>query len=244
MPKSIINMKKLAYLFLFTIIIATGSCNSACIKGSGNSKIEDRSISDFSKIEFGGSIKLTIYQDGNTSMNITADDNILKEIKTNVDGNMLKIEMKGNYCNLQPIEIVIHTKKLEGIDGSGSAEIISATPINSDNFDLKLSGNSKVNLNLVTGRLKTETSGSAEINLKGQAREHILDMRGSTQLSAFDLIVSDYNIESSGSSDCKINVLNTLNVKSSGASKIQYKGNPKTVNNDKSGSSDLVHVTN
>jgi hypothetical protein len=234
-------MKKLKYL-LFIAIIAISACNSDCIKGSGNSKSEDRSISDFSKIEFGGNIKLTIYQDGNTSMNITADDNILKEIETNVNGDVLKIRMKGNYCNLGPIEIVLHTKKLDGIDASGSAEIISANPINSDNFDLKLSGNSKVDLDLVTGRLKTETSGSAEINLKGQAREHILDMSGSTQLSAFDLVVGDYKIESSGSSDCKINVLNTLNVKSSGASNIQYKGNPKTVNNDKSGSSDLVHV--
>lgn len=235
-------MKKIKYLLILSVIIALNACNSECIKGSGNSKTEDRSISDFSKIEFGGNIKLTVYQDGNTSMNITADDNILKEIKTNMAGNVLKIEMNGNYCNLGPIEIVLHTKRLNGIDASGSAEIISATPINSDNFDLKLSGNSKVDLDLVTGRLKTKTSGSAEINLKGQAREHILDMSGSTQLSAFEMIVSDYKIESSGSTDCKINVLNSLNVKSSGASNIQYKGNPKTVNNDKSGTSDLVHV--
>ncbi len=235
-------MKKLKYLLFLTTIFAISACNSNCIKGSGTSKTEDRSISDFSKIEFGGNIKLTVYQDGNTSMNITADDNILKEIKTNVDGDVLKIEMKGSYCDLQPIEIVVHTKKLEGIDASGSAEIISATSINSDNFDLELSGNSKINLDLITGRLNTKTSGSAEINLKGQAREHNLDMSGSTQLFAFDLVVGDYNIESSGSSNCKINVLNTLNVKSSGASDIQYKGNPKSVNNDKSGSSDLVHI--
>jgi hypothetical protein len=235
-------MKKIKYLLFLTTIIAISACNSKCIKGSGTSKTEDRSISDFNKIEFGGNIKLTVYQDGNTSMNITADDNILKEIKTKVDNGTLKIDLDGNYCNLGSIAIVLHTKKLDGIDASGSAEIIAAKPINSDNFDLKLSGNSKVDLELTTGRLNTKTSGSADITLKGQAREHNLDMSGSTQLAAFDLVVGDYNIESSGSSDCEINVLNSLNVKSSGASNIKYKGNPKSVNNDKSGSSDLVHV--
>ncbi|MBK0383434.1 DUF2807 domain-containing protein [Pedobacter sp. SD-b] len=235
-------MKKLAYLFLFTVILAISACNSECIKGSGNQKTEERSIPEFSKIEFEGNIKLTLYQDDNTSMNITSDDNILKEIKTSVDGDVLKIKIKGNYCDLGPIEIVLHTKKINKIDASGSAEINSATAIKSDNFELDLSGNSNVNLELVTGRLDVQSSGSAAINLKGQARENNLEMSGSTQLEAFDLVVGDYNIKSSGSSDCKINVLNSLNVKSSGASNIQYKGNPKTVNNDKSGSSDLVHI--
>lgn len=235
-------MKKLKYLLFLLPIIILSACNSECIQGSGNQQSEDRNIADFSKIEFGGNIKLTIHQDETTSMNITADDNILKEIKTDVSGDVLKISMKGNFCNSGPIAIVLHTKKLNKIDASGSAEIISANTINSDNFELDLSGSSNVNLDLVTGRLSTQSSGSATISLKGQAREHNLDMSGSTQFNAFDLIVGDYNIETSGSSDCKINVLNTLNVKSGGASKIQYKGNPKEINNDKSGSSDLIHV--
>lgn len=62
------------------------------------------------------------------------------------------------------------------------------------------------------------------------------------KINAFDFVVGEYTIRSSGASHCKINVLKTLNVHSSGASEIKYKGSPSTVNNDKSGASSIEKV--
>ncbi len=227
---------------LIALIMFTTACNMDCIKGSGRQTTESRDVSEFTKVEFGGNIRLKIKEDSTFSMKITADDNIQKEIKTRVSNGVLEIEMDGNYCNAGLIEIELGAKKWEGIKASGATQIISENQIHPDNFKLDLSGASKVNLDLVTGKLSTNLSGSSTINIKGQARQHDVDLSGAAEIHAYDFIVSDYRIESSGASNCEINVLNSLLIKTSGASKIYYKGNPKQVKEDKNGASSLKHV--
>jgi hypothetical protein len=233
------QINKLAALLLLSLI-TLNACNIDCTEGSGRQVSEKRNIDNFENIDLRGVIKLEIIQDGTTSLEITADDNILPELKTSVSGNTLEIGLEGSYCNVGNISIVLHTKRLNGIDASGTSEIVSNTIINSDEFKLNLSGASKVTLKLNTGNLSTESSGSSSINLIGQARKHDIDMSGATKLSALDFVVNDYNIESSGSSNCQINVMSTLNANTSGASEIIYKGSPKDIVNKKSGSSTIV----
>lgn len=240
-------MMKRFTTFSFLIIVALLStaitaCNYACKSGSGKQVSENRSIGDFTKVELGGNFKLMIRQDSVTSMTVKADDNIIKDIKTRVSGDVLEIELDGNFCDIGDIIIELSSKQWEGIDASGSTQIISENQINTEDFELNLSGSSKVELNLVAGILKTNSSGNSIINLKGQARRHDANLSGSTELNAFDFTVSDYRIESSGSSNCAINVLSNLEVKTSGASKILYKGTPKNISNDKSGTSVLEQV--
>jgi formylmethanofuran dehydrogenase subunit C len=234
---------KLSLLFaILPAIMALNSCNVNCIKGSGRQVTEDRNIGNFTKVEFGGAMKLKIRQDSSSFMRITADDNIQREIKTRISGDVLKIEMDGNFCNSGEIIIELSSKQWKGIKASGSTQIMSENQINSNKFELDLSGASTVNLDLVTGIFRAESSGSSEINLKGQARQCDISLSGSSEINAFNFVVSNYNIESSGSSKCAINVLNSLKINSSGSSKVIYKGNPKDIVNDKSGSSTLKHV--
>jgi Putative auto-transporter adhesin, head GIN domain len=232
----------ICFLALIPCVSVLNSCNSNCIKGSGTPITEDRNVGTFSKVEFGGSIKLKIKQDSTNWMKITADDNIIKQIKTRVSGDVLKIEMDGNFCNSGEVVVELSSKVWSGIKASGATQIISENQINSDDFELDLSGSSQVDLNLVAAKFKMETSGSSEIKLKGQARQSDVNVSGASEINAFDFVVSDFNIETSGSSKCAINVLNSLNVNSSGSSEILYKGLPKNINNKKSGSSELKHV--
>lgn len=234
-------IKSLSAIVL-SLLFFTTACNMNCIKGSGRQTTESRNVSDFTKVEFGGNIRLKIKEDSTFSMKITADDNIQKEIKTRVRNGVLEIEMDGNFCNSGLIEIELGAKKWEGIKASGATQIISENQIHTDNFKLDLSGASKVNLDLVTGKLSTESSGSATILLRGQARQHDVDLSGASEIHAYDFVVSDYRIESSGASNCEINALTSLFVKTSGASKIYYKGNPKEISEDKTGASTLKHV--
>ncbi len=216
------------------------SCNSDCVTGSGNIKQETRKVDDFTKIEISGNYKIVLAQDSSLSLNISADDNLLEYIKTSVDGNTLHIKNK-DICN-GDVRIIIGVRNLEGVRVSGAVELSSAGKIKTGDIDLQFSGSTKTVLDLNAARVNTKGSGSTEINLSGQASAHDLDISGSGEVNAFDFIVGDYNIATSGSSDCKINVLRALNVQSSGSSSIQYRGNPTEVNNHKSGSSSLEKV--
>jgi hypothetical protein len=90
--------------------------------------------------------------------------------------------------------------------------------------------------------VRTQSSGASEIFLKGQASSHEVELSGSSSIDALDFVVGKYRIESSGASNSKINVLSDLRVKSSGASDVEYRGNPSNVSNDDSGASSVRKI--
>ena len=212
-----------------------------CIDGSGNQISDSRTVEPFTYVETSGSIKLVLKQ-GPQELRIVADDNIMKEIRTSVSGNTLKIDMDGNFCNTGPVTVYLSAKSYEGFDVSGAVEVESDGLLQVKDFEMELSGSSKVNLNLNAAEVSTKSSGASEIFLKGQASIHDVELSGSSSISALDFVVGKYRIESSGASNSKINVLSDLRVKSSGASDVEYRGNPSNVSNDNSGASSLRKI--
>src|SRR5690606_6636533 len=140
------------------------------------------------------------------------------------------------------VTVYAQAKTFTAVSGSGAVEIRSNGQINTTDFDLDLSGSSKVNLDLNAANVTTDASGSSEINLMGQASRHQIKLSGAGTVNAFDFVAAEYEIEASGSSKMFINVLNSLNVRTSGASDIQYRGNPKHISNSQSGAGNLKRV--
>lgn len=237
----------LSVLFILAMascnLLAIVGCNSGgCIQGSGNQVSEMRVVEPFSSVKVGGNIKLIVTEAPEQQLRITADDNILKEITTKVRKNQLIIEVDNNFCEQTPVIIYATSRQLEGVDVSGAVEVIGEGRINCSSFDLNLSGASQASLDISCGDMNTHTSGASKVVLKGQAGNHDIKMSGASELNAFDFVVGNYNISTSGASNLKINVLNELNVESSGSSEISYRGNPKHITNDKSGASSIKRV--
>src|SRR5579864_5246532 len=94
--------KHLAILVLitgiFTISILS-SCRFNCVHGSGNQISETRKMGDFSRISISGGFKVVLKQDSSMVLKITADDNILKYIKTEVEDGRLEVYSKRSLCN-------------------------------------------------------------------------------------------------------------------------------------------------
>ena len=224
------------------IALTLSSCDKRCMNGSGNKVTENRKVNEFTKIEVSGGYTIKLVQDSSFSLAISADDNLQKDIETDVSGDKLIIKNKNICSGSEDIMITIGVRDLEEIKASGAVDIIGEGKINARDMGIKLSGSTKVTLDINAARLTTNASGSSEINLKGQASEHDLKLSGSSNVNALDLVTGIYNISTSGSSDCSINVLQELNIHSSGSSAIKYRGNPTSVNNDKSGSSSIEKV--
>lgn len=228
-------------LLVIGSLVFTGCNRMDCITGSGKQISKTRDVEPFTYIETAGSFKLILKQ-GPQQLRIVADDNIMEEIRTRVKGNTLSIDTKSNFCNPGPITVYLSSQGYEGVDASGAMEIMSDGLLQLKDFELDLSGSTKVNLNINAANVKTTSSGASEIFFKGQASSHDLELRGSSTVNALDFVVGSYKIESSGASESKINVLNELHVESSGSSDVEYRGNPSTVKNDKSGASDLRKI--
>jgi len=238
-------MKKI-HLALVIIAAVTLSglpaCRFNCVHGSGHMVSDDRKVSDFSKISISGDYKVVLKQDSSMSLKITADDNLLKYIKTEVNGGRLHIYSKRNLCNNGQMTINIGIRNLEELKASGAVEVESDGNIHTQDLHFKLSGATKITMDLNAANVTTSSSGATELNLKGQATSHDIDLSGVGHVYAFDFVVGSCDIQTSGAGHCEVNVLNSLSVHSSGASEVRYRGNPSNVTNDKSGASSVEKV--
>jgi hypothetical protein len=218
------------------------SCVFHCVKGSGNIITDSRQLSDFNKINIEGGFKVILKQDSSLGLKITADDNILKYIKVSVDDHRLHVYSNKSFCNTGELTLNIGVKNLEEIKGSGAVDISADGKIVAKDINFKFSGASKVTMELNAANVTTRSSGATELNLKGQATSHYIDLSGVGKVHAFDFVVGSYEIHTTGAGNCEVNVLNAINVHSTGASEVRYRGNPTTVTNDKSGASSLEKV--
>ena len=241
-------MKKIYTIALIIAAIVSvstfSSCRFRCKRGSGNQITQNRKMSDFDKLDISGGFKVTLVQDSSLAVGIHADDNLMQYIQTSVENGKLRIKTKRNICSSGEMTITIGVRSLTAVDASGAVEVTSNGRINTGDISFDLSGATKINMDLNAGTVNSSGSGNTELNLKGQASAHNVDMSGASDIQALDFVVGKYNIETTGASHAKINVLNSLSVHSTGASDISYRGNPSSVNNDKTGASTLTKLDN
>ena len=238
-------MKKL-HLTIFTLVAGVAlaglsSCRFSCAHGSGHQQSEDRKVGSFKSISIAGGYKVILKQDSSFAVKITADDNLLQYIRTEVNGETLKIYSKKNMCNTGEMTIHIGLRTLEELKAAGAVEVESDGKITTKDLRFKLAGATKITMDLNAAEVTSKGSGVTELNLKGQASAHNIDLSGSGKVHAFDFVVNTCNIETSGVGRSEVNVLNTLNVSSSGASEVKYRGNP-SIHNSKSGASSIEKV--
>lgn len=239
MKKTIFNLLILA-AGISTVLLS--SCRLNGVRGSGNVVSETRKVSDFTKIDISDHYKVNLKQDSSLSVTVTADDNLLKYIKTDVTDGKLRIHNTRNIRSSGDLTVNVGIRNLKDIETSGAVEVTSDGKITVQDLHFNLSGATKITMDLNAANVTTEGSGATRINLTGQASTHNVDLSGAGKISALDFVVGNYNIETSGATKCEINVLNSLSIHSSGASSVRYRGNPKTINNDKSGASSVQKI--
>lgn len=187
------------------------------VRGSGVAKVEKREVSGFKKIDTSGIINLEVTAQKDFSIEVETDDNLLQYVITEVKGDTLKIYTKQNISPRNKIHVVIAMPDLTGVDVSGVAKV-TANNIKTDSFNLDISGASKVELN-------------------GEANSLNIDASGASKIDAENLKVANANVDVSGASNITVNATEEVKADASGASKINYVGEPKNVVKKTSGAS-------
>jgi len=218
------------------------SCRFGCVKGSGHQITEQHKMGDFTRLDVSGSFRIVLKQDSSLNVSITADDNLMKYIHTSGEGDKLRIYSKKNLCGSGEMVINIGVKNLELIKISGGNNLTTDGKLNTKDLHLELNGASKLDMDLNAANVFTEGSGSTDMNLRGQATSHKIEFAGSGKVNALDFVVGSYDIETTGASDCNINVLKDLNVNTTGAADIKYRGNPTSVNTSKTGAATVTKI--
>lgn len=236
------HMKNISLIALFIPVLFAG-CENKCIEDSGNSVSRSVAVKNFDKIRVDGAIKLILSQDSSYRVQVDADSNIIAYVKADVSGSELKVKLDyDKYCGTDSIVVRAGIGELKQLELDGAVKVVGEGRIYANDVNLNFSGASDVSLDLSAAKLTTKIDGVGKLGLSGQAGVHELKIKGTAQVNAFDFIVGVYNIETDGTGKANINVLNELKVKTSGSSEIYYKGNPKKVDEKKSGATKLEKV--
>ena len=197
------------------------SINLCGTKGSGHIVTESRDVSDFSGIDVGGIYKVDVTAQKDFAVKIEADDNLLPLIRTEVDGDVLKIESDSKISPTSQILVHIFAPDITSLEVSGAAAV-----------DVKDLDNSS---------LSVDSSGASKINVAGKTDKLTVDISGATRVDAEALEAEDATVDASGASHVNVNVSGSLRTDASGASKIVYSGTPANIEKKTSGASSVSH---
>lgn len=225
-------MKKIG-LIVFIAALTVGSILSASfnfgsfsifgnfrgVRGSGNLRNETRDVSDFKEIKAGGAVNLEVVAQNDFNVSVEADDNLLQYIKTETDGDTLKIYTENNINPKSRINVRISMPELNSIDLSG-ASTANVSNVSSNSLTLEASGASKIKIDGTAKTLKSEASGASNVDASG-------------------LTVEDADVEANGASKTIVSATNDLKADASGASTIYYTGEPRNIEKNSSGASSV-----
>jgi protein involved in polysaccharide export with SLBB domain len=86
-----------------------------------------------------------------------------------------------------------------------------------------------------------EGTGASRVSLDGNIDQLLVDMTGASDLKASALQTKIAEISTTGAADAEIAVSETLKVAITGAGKVIYSGNPKTVEKHITGAGSIRH---
>ncbi len=229
-------------LFMVIFLIAT-ACNTRFIRGSGDVVSETREVSGFDGISLSGSGEVIVTQNGNQSLTIETDENVVEQIEARVENGELKIGVKSGFSILSTTRLIFYVEvdELKNVTISGSGDIESES-IESDYFGAEISGSGDVQISDLTAvEVYTSISGSGEVDLAGKAANQDVSISGSGKYRAGDLCSESVEVTISGSGDATVCATETLVSKIGGSGSVKYYGHP-TVDMSGSGSGKVTSL--
>lgn len=198
-------------------------------------------FNDFSKVNVGWGMYVTIIQGSDYNIEVEADSRDLDALKVEKKNTSVRFSFdKSNYKKHDDINIKIKMPALTGLKLSGGSQGSINMNIASKDFEADLSGGAELQGELQCGDVSFECSGGSTVTLKGKAGNLSTDGSGGSEYNLKNFSVNDINANLSGGSSLTVTTNGTINSDQSGGSEIVYYGNAKIGNTDFSGGSGIT----
>jgi len=198
------------------------------VQGSGTVKTESRDVHGFDAVEVAGTGTLVITQSDTEHLTISAEDNILPRLVSEVVNRRLELHPQSNtqLSATQPIRYELAVKQLKEIRLAGTGDV-QATSLAVDTLDLSMAGSGSASVGHLTAKtLNVTIAGSGTVSLAGRATQQNVNIAGSGRYRAADLQSQQAKVDVSGSGDCALKVSDRLDVTVAGSGNVTYVGSP------------------
>jgi hypothetical protein len=211
-------MKKITISVVVACLVLAAGCRWIGIRGNGHIKTDERTIGAFANIDAGGAFEIE-WKSGAPALSVTTDENLLAYVDNHISGDTLRLRTHEQIWPTHGIKVVISSPTRAGA---------------------KLSGAVKLTANQISGpKFALESTGAARVTLDGSVDELLADMTGASELNAGGLQTKTAEISTTGAADAEVAVAETLKVAITGAGKVSYSGNPKTIEKHVSGAGSI-----
>ena len=179
------------------------------VSGSGNVVSETRNVSGFDGVTITGAGNVLIDQNGTESLTITADDNLLPYITTEVRGGKLVIGFKPGvlFDKVKELTFKVGAKNLNSVQVDGAANVQGQ--------------------NIATENLSVNLNGAGAITLSGTATEQNVVLDGVGAYNGAELISRRAQVTDNGAGAAVVRVSDQLEAIVNGLGSIEYIGNPQ-----------------
>lgn len=233
-------MKILQLILMATLtMFLTLSLSAQTWEDGSSGDRETRDVGPFEAFSVGGGIDVIVKQGSSQRVEVETSSNAMDKLKTEVKGDKLKIFFEGRVKRMKNATVYLTVKNLTGIYASGGSDVESDGELKFRDLKINSSGGSDVELDLYCNYLNINTSGGSDVELNGRADEMELQASGGSDFDGYGFKVKKAKVSASGGSDSNIYVTEDLTVSASGASDVNFKGDPEKTKLRSSGSSDI-----
>ena len=198
------------FLLLFCVSFWSSCDDEDLYVGANNLATEERFVAVFTGLRISDNMRATVNFGDEAEVLLTANENILDRIRTDVDNGVLEVSLlRGNYRDID-ISLEITIPELSFLKSTDDAEIVAGTFLDMD-------------------ELRLEASDDAEIAIMGTVNELTLQSSDGAEVHAFDLIATTCDARVSDGADAEVTVENSLSGRVTDGGDLYYRGTPNTI---------------
>lgn len=233
---------------LIILALAFIACFSSCKKAPlsvGKTVTQTRELPYFHEVSLNDDISLSLVRSDTCYIEITAGENIIDNITTNVNGSTLTIRNTNTLDFIRTFDYEIHAtlyyKNISDFIYASTGDVDSRNQynINDDAYRIyrfEIAGGSG-NVNLIVNDCNyfylVYQHGTADVNLRGSNNRFLrVFKRSYGNFNARNFKAQKVDIMSNSTGDCYIWATDTINAEIINLGDIYYKGNPSAISCD------------
>lgn len=211
------------WLIAGAIGILLGGCG--VIGDPGPSTTETRAVEGVSAVDLRTSGNLSVNIGGEPSLTITAGENVVDRLRSEVQDGVLVLDVEGpGWGRLGQVQFDLTVESLEAVSVSGSGQAALGA-VEGPSLEIDIGGSGSVTAKEIElDELATLISGSGQVDVAGRAARQEVEISGSGTYSAADLESEDAVVLVSGSGNVDLTVSDTLDAEVSGSGSVTYSG--------------------
>lgn len=205
-------------------------------RGDGILATSERIVLPFEKISSGGSAEVRFHASQEYRIMVTADSNLAEYVTTDVRNNTLNTGTKRDNCSFTKFAVDVYCPFLTGVSISGSGSFTGNDKITATAFESAVSGAGKIEGAIECDTFSAKISGSGRVAVSGNCKDSNIGLSGSGDFYGNELSVNNAVFNIHGSGNANVNVTDSLKANIHGSGRLNYSGDPKTVESSVSGS--------